>query len=528
MLLVALGLTAGLFILLRTATYGIGMTNDSVMYISTVRNLLQGNGFVTWNLLLYEDEPPLFPLVLLVISTVGKVEPVEAARYLSAAVFALTVFITTLWLRGRVSSRWLVFWAGCVCALSLSLAQHTATAYTEPLFVLFICSSLFALDRYLEAGDRHLLIIAAICAALTCLTRYVGVALVVGTLSVLLLQRGATRPSRVRETILYSVIAITPVGLWMIRNFLITGQPVGRNYPTDFTLESSLITLAYECVRWVFLETTYLKAGYEKVSAMLAVEYPFVAGIAVIITAFLVSAIGTGCLFKWLRHQGYLQDLSVFVAPASFILAYAAILVVALPLTDIDLPRRYLVPIYIPVLVMVTLVLNELLGCVSNRHLQRKRALPSFVLIACCYLWLIPSSHAAYEDIRYWRENGEGYLSRQWGDSEVIHYLNSHPFNGHIWSTDVRAVYLLTDTWKKGRYLFARLKGDKDRLIARLSPYVGGDEDIYFVWFYYEHRPRPHYTLTELYELLNLEIVAVLEDGMVLKLNKGPGWKRGA
>ena len=186
-LLAATGALGAALVLLRTAAYGPDVGADAAGFVATARNLLAGDGFVMhYGAPYHREAPPGLPLALAFAGLFGP-DPLDAARYLHAAAFGVTVFVTALWVRSRTGASRLAVWAGLACALSPPLGDLFATAQTEPLFVCFVVLSLFALDRYLDGGGRSLLLAAAVCAALACATRYIGFALVAGALPLLLL-----------------------------------------------------------------------------------------------------------------------------------------------------------------------------------------------------------------------------------------------------------------------------------------------------------------------------------------------------
>ena len=108
-LLAAIGALAGALVLLRQVTYGVEIFSDSRTYIEPARNLLEGNGLVYWHGLMLVDAPPLFSFTLAGVGLFG-VDAIEAAGYVNAAAFGLTVFTIALWLRSRGASRFLIVW----------------------------------------------------------------------------------------------------------------------------------------------------------------------------------------------------------------------------------------------------------------------------------------------------------------------------------------------------------------------------------------------------------------------------------
>ncbi len=537
--LTALAVSAAALVLLRGANYGVGLQVDSASYISAARNLLAGKGFVEWNAGGYEDAAPLFPLTLAFAGLFG-LDAVEAAGYVNAAAFGLTVFATAMWLRSRVRSRFLVVWAGCVCALAPPLIHPAAEAMTEALFILFVVLSLFALDRFLESGKSLSLHLSASCAALAWAARYPGIALVAAAVLLLLLRRSAAWPARARNAAVFAGIAAAPVCVWMLRNFLSHGTLTGRHYPTGFTLLGSLQKATVEFVKWPLGESGFFYLQQWSAAALgIEITGATTAGVLLKYCVLIALAAATGLAVRPLRRQGYLPTWRIIAVPAVFAAVYALFLAVILPLSDIQLPRRYLAPLYVPALVAAAAVLDEFLRCAAEKGgatiwrrlpmLWRKgnegwaaaaaRRAPAFLLKACLCLWLAQQVPANSKDIRRRIENGSGYASRQWDDSEIVRYMKARPRGGCIWSNETRALYLLTDPRPAYRDLPpSRLPYYADRQ----KVWYGEDcADTWFVWFYKQHHLRYDYGLKEVAALPVLEIEAVLQDGVIFKVNNG-------
>ena len=540
--LAALAVSAAALVLLRGATYGVGLPVDSAAYISTARSLLEGKGFVEWNTGGYENAAPLFPLALAFAGLFGP-DAVEAAGYVNAAAFGLTVFATAMWLRRRIRSRFLVVWAGCACALAPPLIHPAAEALTEALFILSVVLSLFALDRFLESGKPLSLYLSASCAALAWAARYPGIALVAAAVLLLLLRRGAAWSARAQNAAVFAGIAAAPVCVWMLRNFLSYGTLAGRHYPTGFTLLGSLQKATVEFVRWPLGESGFFYLQKWSAAALgIEIIGTTTAGVLLKIAILLALAAATGLAVRPLRRQGYLPSWRILAAPAVFALVYALLLAITLPLSDVQLTSRYLAPLYIPALVAAVSILDEFLrytarggttawNAAVRRRLQpfwrkwskvsgaKARNAPALACKLCLGLWLAQQVPANYSDIRYRMENGLGYASRKWDGSAVALYMKSRPINSCVWSTESRALYFLTAARLQHRDLMPNmLPYDAGR--RRIWPCKGA-ENTYVVWFYRRHYARYDYGLKEVAALPVLEIEAVLEDGVIFKAKDG-------
>ncbi len=531
-LLGGLGLLATALVLLREVNYGVGLTVDSVSYVGSARTLLEGEGFLS------PDYPPFFPLALAFLGVFG-IDAIAAAGHVNAVAFGLTVFTAAMWLRSRVSSRFLVIWGGLACALSLRLADLSAHAMTEPLFILFVVLALFALDRFLGTRKASFLLLAAACTALACLTRYVGVTVAASALLLLMSQRETTLSARMRNGVAYSVIALSPLSLWMLRNFLTTGSPTGRSYPTDFSFPYSLNVATSEIVRWAFGDVglKYLNAGSAKIAGIAIGGASTVADVALKITILLVPVIAAGILLMRLNRTGVLStQWRAWAVPAVFASVHMLFLAIILPLTDINLPPRYLAPMYVPALVAAIMVLNEFFcyAAQSNKLLAMpprwntgpitKRmapvSAPTLILLASLLLRLSHQVYANYDHMEHWMYNGKGYSSKGWVESETVDHLETHSLDGLVYTTAWRKFELLpdiqSDHWKQ------LPRDGLDELKLRVANVRAIGIDVYFVWFHNRNYSIFYYAnqygLEELVEAFPAaETVAVLEDGVILK-----------
>ncbi len=236
LLLTALALLGMALILARQVNYGVGFHVDTPLYISVARHLLEGEGFVKLtNKELYVKFPPLYPM-LLATASLFVFDPYAVAGPLNAAIFGLTIFVAGHYLRQRIHSRFLILWACLAILLSSPLTSIAYTAMSEPLFILLVILSLLHTDSFLRQDKRTSLLWAAMLAALACLTRYIGLTLPMTIVPLILLQRNTVLVAKMKHIIAYTLISVSPVALWLLRNSLLSGRPTGSRPPSDNTL----------------------------------------------------------------------------------------------------------------------------------------------------------------------------------------------------------------------------------------------------------------------------------------------------
>lgn len=525
LLLSALG---ALLVLLRQTTYGVGLVVDSLTHTSTAESLLRGDGFVTaWNSMPQQGQPPLYALLLALTAVAdlgAKVSITEYARYVGTIAFALTILTSIVWLSAKIRSRKLVIVAGGICALSPFLGELFSYALTETLFILLVALSLLALDRFLDSHRESMLIIAAIFAALGWLTRHIGVTVVVSSLLILLARKGPTSRQKFHSVMIYSIISILPPSLWMLRNYALLGRFTERRWATDFVWDVHINLASSELIKWV-IGTTGLNY-LNKLSNLFGVN---AALIRVSFLSVLIVLLGAG--FVYLHRRNTRIQFAGLIVPVVFVSVYCVALFASLVLTDVALEPRYFAPIYIPILVATVIILDHCITYTSKsrypirespstRHFIDKRTL-RFAVMAILSLHLALVVFSSYDQIKKWREQGYSYSAKAWVSSETISHLNSNPLKGWIYSNNARAVYIHMDATDDVEVRYSQLQAELPSDAPYWSDKARAENlDMHVVWFHgWKPFIQTQYDVTQLLFLLDLEIVAILEDGVVLKAN---------
>ncbi len=312
----------------------------------------------------------------------------------------------------------------------------------------------------------------------------------------------------------------------MLRNAVHTGAPVGRAWPTGFSPAGSLHAAAGELLDWTLGPLG--RAALDSVLGSAGVDAgePSAVSAAALAAVLIALAAGAGAALARLRRGGGPALPPGATAPLGFAAVYALALAAALPRTDIELPPRYLAPLYAPLLVAAALILHAVLRRLAGRPPAVRVALPggrgaaagraALILSACLVLWLAQWAVPAVGGVREWRERGAGYASPAWAGSDTVRELRERRPAGQIWSNEVRALYLLADVREGSRVLPPSLPDDADRWVSWAHVYHGG-QDGWIVWFHSRHWLEHDYGAAELAALEGLQEAIVLEDGVVFR-----------
>ena len=520
MVLAALAVLGAVLVLSRQVAYGVGLGWDSINYISVARNLLAGEGFVqdtfvetTEGSLDYTMWAPLYPS-LLAASSFLVFDPWDVAGPLNAVIFGVTVFVAGRWLRRRIQSRPLVLMACLAVMLAIPLTRAASYAMSETPFILFTTLSLIWIDKFVLDGKRTDLVWAGVFTALACLTRYLGVTVLVAAMPLLLFRPGVALRDRVKHCAAYALISLIPIGLWMLRNTLLSGAPTGPKPPSNDTLPEILSATLADLSRWALF---WLPSDAVRIAA---------SALAAMVLLALAVAIWR-VFFRW-RQGGASQQWSSFCLFGGFALMYLGVLLVAQTVTFGEpAGGRYLYPMYIPLLFagvfaldkfMISERIKALRGNALDlpivRMILRGRnpvSLLTAVIVVVGSLWLLGHAPRHARDI--WLANGDlgqGFASSKWIDSEVMRYMRDTSIESPRVVSSVPVAVLYATGVREYVYLSQELEAAR-RKIASASD---GD---HVVWFH-SHTVGYLYDDGDLRALPELEVVADLPDGVIFRV----------
>jgi quinoprotein glucose dehydrogenase len=220
---IAVGLAGGVLVC-WTTPHGAGLSPDSVSYVAAARWVLAGAGVRSLEGGPLSHFPPLYPIVLAAAAWVSRSDPLDAARWLNAALFAVLLALAGL-LAARIGRRPA---AGVAAALVLLASRDMlmlhAMAWSEPLAIVLGTAGLALVARHIGAGGTLPLALAAIGFGLAALARYAAVGYTLaGAAGLLLLDRTAPPRRRATKAATLALLAIGPLVLW----WLLTGARIG-------------------------------------------------------------------------------------------------------------------------------------------------------------------------------------------------------------------------------------------------------------------------------------------------------------
>ncbi len=415
--LLALPPVAGLAAVVVATGKGLYVSPDAVFYVGTARNWLDGRGFTPPpGLPPLEHFPPLFTVLL----AGSGLDPLSAARVVNSLAFAAIVLLVGLVVRASTGSVAAALAASVLTVAAHDLLTYSASALSEPVFLLLALGALVMLAAHLERPRPALLICASILAGAAFLTRYVGVALVVAGVA------GLVRRRRLLDGLVFAAVGVVPVAAWLAwagsGDRPLVFHPFGWDY-----LGQAVRPLSRWLVPW----------PGPPVGSVLAV---------MLVTAGVILA---------RRHPGSADTQAALPwLLVAFAVTYLVVLVANRTFTDATgrLDARFLLPLHVVTILLVVPALW-------------RRALPRPALALAGLVVLAQVAGAVS-----WTAGGvtddsigrRGYTAAAWEHSSIVTYLAST--DEPVYTNGFDAVFLHT-----GRSTVP-IPAEKDYLTGRANP----------------------------------------------------------
>ena len=560
MLLAALSALGIASVMAREVIYGVALHWDSIQYIAGARNLLAGEGYSDiWGQPI-GPWPPLYSL-LLATASLGAWDPLDVAGPVNAAVFGLTIFVVGRYLRQRLVSRFLVVWACLAVTLSVPLVDIASWAMSEPLFILLTTLALVRIDQFLTDGKTSSLVWAAVFSALACLTRNMGVVLPVLVGLLLLFQPDTPLIRRARRIAIFSLIAALPMALWVVQSHLRTGDSFynivdyqSRDFDLSIILRAVLDGL-YE--RWLYLD--------QDMALWPSFGFLPAASALLLVVALLLASVGW--IFARISHERHITLLTgAHYVFGGFAVVYFVLLITALSFEfgHAAIRPRYLLPLYIPLLMAAVVALDRLLVPVHDRRregmagggegsppvaasgvrgrveVEIQRPLAA-VLKMVLSLWALGQVVPNVDQIIR-ANSGDLYLAYsgpRWANSETLRWLREResPIDAVVYSTEPLAVYIhsgrtswelpwsCSDEWHPADGFCS--PGTRQEQLRRWLADV--PDGTHVVWFYNWYNSRYFdYSAADMRMSLDFEPVAEMADGAIFKIDRSYAHRPGS
>lgn len=485
-------------ILLSTRHYGAGLSPDSVGYIATARHIATGIGPINYNGTPLLAQPPLYPALLATIDYVLGIDPLSSAPIVNAALYGFIIYLSGLLFLKHFKSFAFAFLGTASVLVAIPLIRVSLMAWSEPLFIFFLLLYLILSESHVMKADTTSLLLLSLTVALLCLTRYIGVIFILtGVVSILLFRRNSLSVT-FRHLFLFVFISVLPIGMWIIRNYFLSGTLFGPRAPSNHSLFQNLAFTFNTVLSWYIPRRI---SAHRPILMLLSSTIGFLAGL---------SARG-----NWSKIRTALLDISPFLL---VIIAYVGFLVVSSTTTAYDpIDNRLLSPVFVPITLLLLFIASKIPISLTAQPLYQKRA--NVLAVAIIAVWLVYPARITMSLILHTVHHGLGFSSEFWRKSQTIEYLLQNRTVeskcGVIYTNAPEALYILADLTAKMSPL--RTMYNSPEIVNDISSLRGSwpeESNSYLVWF--DKIDRQHlFTVDELQTIANLQQIVRFEDGAV-------------
>ncbi len=515
--LLILALFGAGMVLFASGPYGIGLSPDSVGYVATARHLAAGRGAVTYDgkpLVVY---PPLYPLLLALASRLSGIDPLPLSRFVQALLFGMIVYLGgILFFLHLRECRRCAFLGALSVLVGYPILRVSVMAWSEPLFIVLVLLYLFLAAIYVSEKDSTpVLLLMALSIALAALTRYIGGLLIVAGLVDVVLAARRSRTHRVRfgHMFLLLLVSVLPLGLWLIRNHMLTGTLTGPRGASRYGLAQNILLTAVTLLSW------YLPLpGPAFIARYKGALFSFGGG--GILLLLLLSLAIAGFVRVRRRQELGLRCPRWDLCPAIVFLAFyvGGLLLSATWVAYDRIGDRLLAPIYIPWMLLLWATGYHL----WRRFAVKRRFRIDWIVVFMLVLLVHPTA-SAISTLQQVRKDGLGYNGRLWARSETIRYLQSHASQCPlIYTNDPLVVYVRARRVAKmsphKRYYNSPTLAN--HLQALRGTWPGGPRAC-LVWFDEVHRDYL-FPVAELATVAHIKRMARLSDGTIYLVDR---WK---
>lgn len=405
---------AGFFIIqLYTAYSGIGVSPDSIMYASAARSLVDEGALITFNGLPLVDFPIFYPTFLASVSFITGVDPFTFGPILNGVMFATLLYLCGWIMQQFVRATHLY---KCLVLIAIMLSPALLQIYTylwsETLFILLSIIFIVVFRKYMVTRSIIWLVVAALVAAVSTVTRYAGVTIIGAGGFILLFDRNLDVKRKIIHILNYGVVACSLLILNLFRNALLTKTMTGPREPSLTPFTENLYYFGTVMAEWLHISPQH----YAVVSSPLG-------------WIILLSLIG---MLVYRLVRGKMSDYENIAL--TFALVYGLFIIISSTFSRYErINPRLLSPMVIPLMWSLT---SWVLTSFRNiRFNQQKRQIISWGLSLTMLIFTANEAYADWDRHHDQKDYGNpGYTDDTWNHSKFVTFLEH---NKHIYKPGI-------------------------------------------------------------------------------------------
>jgi len=433
---------------------GIGVSPDSVTYISAARHLVEGNGFRAFDDFPVVDFPAGYPFFLGAVSFLTRFDPLQYGALLNGFLFGTVIYLCGTIMNGFYhTSKWYKRVLLCCVVLSPALLEVYSMLWSETLFLLLLMLLTVAMKKYLEAPGMKWLLISAGLVSLACVTRYAAIVLVGIGLFLIFFEGKLSVGKRIRHCFYFGVVSVLLLAVNLIRNEMITHLATGARQRSIHSLMTNVQYFGDVLSEWLLID--------KKPNVSIGITL-------IVLVVFIMGMIW--CYFRRKTERRYEY---IIAATGLF---YGLFMIISASLSRYEqFTNRLLSPLYIPMIWSASFWIPSFI----SRKKKLFRFLYTGLALGVAGVFLNMELSEAYETYDGVKDAGiPGYFEDPFPQSEIVQFLEHY-------KPEFKPGYRIYSNAGDAVYLFTRLS-------ARLLPqwvFPGEirkyyqEKNNYLVWF---------------------------------------------
>ena len=486
-----------------TFRYGAGVASDSTKYLSVAQNLLAGKGLYDHLDLPLLAWPPLYPILLAGLSWLTGWDVFIAGWYFNIFLLGLNLFLSGVILYRVFPEKPLYAYLASLFVLlaSASLRMH-ATISSDPLYLTLTLGFLIAVDDYIKERSYGAFVWMVLFSVLAPLQRYVGLAVPVTAVIVILLENRKSIHILLRDSIVLGLTAILPIAWWLfIHNIMTYGSLWGSSGDRTVDVLKNTELALTKMLHWFVPYLSFL---------MPILTRPLILLGALGLVLYLLNRKNKEGMRAWLN--------SLAASPSYPTLIYAIIYFASVALTIVTVVHRdlfsdrYYVILLVPTAIFILITFDNLI----SPHLRLSSKQIGTILILVFTLWSIYPVYSIWEYLASASTQGEPsgfnmYNNRTYREMDLvaeIQKIRENQPSSIVYSNYVDAVWFYT---RKTVSILPLAD-----VLNPVETYAGWPQDKpgYIVWF--EPNEYKHYLSPEnIAEFADLELIYEGDGGKI-------------
>ena len=475
--------------------YGLGVSTDAVHYMFAGLNLAAGRGLTLFGGAPYAQWPPLYPVALAGIHALTGWDMLASAEALQWLTWILiSICISSLCWRIFPNRPWLAWTAAALSQIGTVMIFAFQSVGSDYLHLLFVLLFTWQAGNYLRRPTPATLTGMILFAALGTLTRYTGVTMLAMGALIFFWKPEGTLWQRIMRS-LWMGVAVLPTAIWYAA--VLEDRAPGRP-PVSFL--ENLRTFTLSILGW------WIQIPDSKIA-----QIPFV-----ILFWIVVAGAGAWLARRW-KTRRQINPYALALPGYGFLYAVTLFVVAMLAYFN-KLSDRFLLPLYVPVIVFLLIGVDKFLdGKRRNPRIQQLAGVSSIALLS------VPLALFAFGSITVSQARGVAagnlFNTTAWHENSVLRYWeeNTPQADFIVYANSPAGVAF--HTWENVLGSPRKFAGPfSDALMPIPADLIPPGMEVYLIWI--EPSEYSHlYTRDELGESFQLTPLYESADGGVYRLS---------